>query len=120
MANILLVDDLAFVKVVEKDILEKGGHKVVGDASNGAIAVQLYNELQPDLVIMDITMPEVNGLEALDAILKINASAKIIMCSALGQQSLIVEAIERGAKDFIVKPFKPERLISAIEKALAS
>ena len=118
MANILLVDDLAFVKVVEKDILEKNGHKVVGDASNGNTAVSLYEELKPDLVIMDITMPEVNGLEALERILKINGSARVIMCSALGQQNLIVDAIEKGAKDFIVKPFKAERLLSAINKAL--
>ncbi|MDH5716135.1 MAG: response regulator [Spirochaetia bacterium] len=119
MARILLVDDLAFIKIVEKDILEKNGHEVVADAANGSDAIRLFKETRPDMVIMDITMPGVNGLEALNKILEIDPSAKVIMCSALGQQNLIMQAIESGAKDFIVKPFKPDRLISSIEKALS-
>src|SRR5688572_20084362 len=119
MARILLVDDLAFVKIVERDILEKNGHSVAADASNGKDAIKLFQEVKPDLVIMDITMPEVNGLEAMKKILELDKKARVIMCSALGQQHLIVEAIELGAKDFIVKPFKSERLLSAIQKALA-
>lgn len=118
MARILIVDDLAFIKVVERDILEKQGHEVVADASNGREAIESYVEVKPDIVIMDITMPEVNGLQALKKILEIDPNAKVLMCSALGQQHLIVEAIEMGAKDFIVKPFTPERLTSAINKAL--
>jgi len=118
MARILIVDDLAFIKVVEKDILEKNGHEVAADASNGREAVEQYSNVRPDLVLMDITMPEVNGLTALRKILDIDSEAKVIMCSALGQQDLIVEAIEMGAKDFIVKPFTADRLLSAIDKAI--
>ncbi|MDH5721500.1 MAG: response regulator [Spirochaetia bacterium] len=119
MARVLLVDDLAFIKIVEKDILEKHGHEVVADAANGRDAIRLFEETKPDIVLMDITMPEVNGLEALKKILTIDPNARVIMCSALGQQGLIMNAIEEGAKDFIVKPFQAERLISSIEKALS-
>ena len=119
MARILLVDDLAFIKIVEKDILEKNGHEVVADAANGRDAIRLFEETRPDIVLMDITMPEVNGLEALKKILKIDPKARVIMCSALGQQGLILNAIEEGAKDFIVKPFQAERLLSSIQKALS-
>lgn len=120
MARILIVDDLAFIKVVERDILEKHGHEVVADASNGREAVEQYASYKPDVVIMDITMPEVNGLQALKKIKEIDSRARIIMCSALGQQDLIVEAIQMGASDFIVKPFTPDRLLSALDKALMS
>jgi len=106
--------------MIAKDVLEKNGHEVVADASNGKDAIEKFQQTTPDLTIMDITMPEMNGLEALKKILEIDKKAKIIMCSALSQQKLIEEAIVEGAKDYIVKPFKPERLISAIEKALES
>ena len=117
-ARILLADDLQFIKMVEKDVLEKMGYSVIGDAKDGMEAIQMYQELKPDIVIMDITMPKMDGLNALKAIMQFDKSAKVIMCSALGQQKLIVEAIKLGAKDFIVKPFKPERIISALQKIL--
>lgn len=116
--RILLADDLSFMRMVQKEILEEKGYEVVGEASDGIEAIEKYKTLKPDIVILDITMPNMNGLEAMYKIFSIDRSAKIIMCSALGQQQLIVEAIKAGVKDFIVKPFKPERMLSAIEKAL--
>ena len=119
MANkVLLVDDAAFMRMMIKDVLTKNGFEVVGEAENGAIAVDKYNELSPDLVIMDITMPELNGIEALKKIKAKNADAKVIMCSAMGQQSMVIEAIQAGAKDFIVKPFQADRVCEAVRKAL--
>ncbi len=117
-ARILLADDLSFMRMVQKEILEEKGYTVVGEASDGVEAVEMFGELKPDIIILDITMPHMNGLEAMHKIFEIDRKAKIIMCSALGQQQLIVEAIKSGVKDFIVKPFKPERIISSIEKAL--
>jgi two-component system chemotaxis response regulator CheY len=117
--RVLLADDLYFMRMVQKDILEAKGYQVVGEASTGTEAVDKYQELKPDIVVLDITMPEMNGLEAMRRILEFDPHAKIIICSAIGQQNLIVEAINTGIKDFIVKPFKPERLLSAINKALA-
>jgi len=116
--RILLADDLSFMRMVQKEILEEKGYEVVGEASDGIEAIEKYKTLRPDIVILDITMPNMNGLEAMHKIFEIDKSARIIMCSALGQQQLIVEAIKAGVKDFIVKPFKPERMLSAIEKAL--
>jgi two-component system chemotaxis response regulator CheY len=116
--NILIADDLKFIKLVLRDLLEKAGFRVVGEASNGEEAVELYQDQRPDVVLMDITMPKLDGLAALKRILKIDPEAKVIMCSALGQQSLIVQALQLGAKDFIVKPFKEERVITAIKKIL--
>jgi two-component system chemotaxis response regulator CheY len=116
--RVLLADDLSFMRMVQREILKDQGYTVVGEASNGLEAVELFEKLRPDLVILDITMPLMNGLEATKRILAIDPSAAIIICSALGQQKLIVEAIQLGIKDFIVKPFKPERLLGAIEKAL--
>ncbi len=116
--RILLADDLSFMRMVQKEILEEKGYEVVGEASDGIEAIEKYKALRPDIVILDITMPNMNGLEAMHKIFDIDRSARIIMCSALGQQQLIVEAIKAGVKDFIVKPFKPERMLSAIEKAL--
>jgi two-component system chemotaxis response regulator CheY len=116
--NILIVDDLTFIKIVLRDILEKAGFRVVGEASNGDEAIRLYQERRPDVVLMDITMPGMDGLTALKRIRGIDPSARVIICSALGQQRLIVQAIQLGAKDFIVKPFQPQRVVSALKKAL--
>ena len=116
--SILLVDDAAFMRINLKNILEKAGYEVVGEAENGNEAVQKYKDLDPDLVTMDITMPEMDGIEAVKKIREIDSDANIIMCSAMGQQSMVVEAIEAGAKDFIVKPFDDDRVIEAVEKAM--
>jgi len=116
--NILIADDLKFIKLVLRELVEKAGFRVVGEASNGEEAVELYQEKRPDVVLMDITMPKMDGLAALKQILKFDPQAKIIMCSALGQQSLIVQALQLGAKDFIVKPFRDERVVAAIKKIL--
>ncbi len=123
MAKVMLVDDLTFTRLMQKDILEPAGHQVVEEAQNGLEAIEKYKKLmaegnKPDVVIMDITMPEMNGLEATKKILEMDPEAKIIICSAMGQQKIIIEAIEIGVKDFIVKPIKEERLLSAIDKAL--
>ena len=116
--RILLADDLSFMRMIQKETLEDNGYVVVGEASDGIEAIEKFKSLRPEIVILDITMPNMNGLDAMHKIFEIDRQAKIIMCSALGQQQLIVEAIKSGVKDFIVKPFKPERMISAIEKAL--
>jgi two-component system, chemotaxis family, chemotaxis protein CheY len=116
--RVLVVDDLAFIKLIIRDILEKRGFQVIGEASNGIEAIELYTKLKPDVVLMDITMPRMDGIQALSKIMELDKNAKVIMCSALGQQKLIVQAIKLGAKDFIVKPFKPERIIGAIKKTL--
>ncbi|MFD0672339.1 response regulator [Cohnella sp. GCM10027633] len=119
MAKVLVVDDAAFMRMMIKDILIKGGHEVVGEAENGKVAVQKYQELQPDIVTMDITMPEMEGIEAVREIKKQHAAAKIVMCSAMGQQGMVVQAIQAGAKDFVVKPFQSDRVLEALRKALA-
>ncbi len=116
--RILIVDDAAFMRMMIKDVLTKNGFEVVGEAENGKVALDKYKELSPDLVIMDITMPEVNGIEALKSIREYNAAAKVIMCSAMGQQAMVIEAIQSGAKDFIVKPFQPDRVCDAVRKVL--
>lgn len=116
--KILIVDDAAFMRMMLRDILTKAGYEIVGEASNGNDAVKRFKELNPDLVTMDITMPDSNGLEALKEIMSIDASAKVIMCSALGQQAMVIEAIKLGAKDFIVKPFQSERVIESVKKTL--
>ncbi|HEY4565820.1 response regulator [Planococcaceae bacterium Storch 2/2-2] len=116
--KILIVDDAAFMRMMIKDILEKNGFEVVGEAENGAQAVEKYFELSPDLVTMDITMPEMDGITALKEIKAKDAGATVIMCSAMGQQAMVIDAIQAGAKDFIVKPFQADRVIEAIEKAL--
>lgn len=117
-ANVLIVDDAAFMRMMVKDILSKNGYTVVGEAENGAIAVDKYMELTPDLVIMDITMPEMDGLQAVREIRKRAPQARIIMCSAMGQQAMVIDAIQSGAKDFIVKPFQADRVLEAVAKAL--
>ncbi|MGC4375646.1 response regulator [Fictibacillus sp. Mic-4] len=116
--RILIVDDAAFMRMMIKDILVKNGYEVVGEAADGMQAVEKYKELSPDLVTMDITMPEMDGITALKEIKKINGDAKVIMCSAMGQQAMVIDAIQAGAKDFIVKPFQPDRVIEAIKKTM--
>ena len=116
--RILVVDDAAFMRMMIKDVLTKNGFEIVGEAENGKVAIEKFKELSPDLVIMDITMPEVNGIEALKSIRAHNPSAKVIMCSAMGQQAMVIEAIQAGAKDFIVKPFQPDRVCDAVRKVL--
>jgi len=116
--NVLIADDLAFIKIVLRDILEKSGFRVVGEASNGDEAISKYLDTRPDVVLMDITMPGMDGLTALKKIREIDPAARVIICSAIGHQRLIVQAIELGAKDFIVKPFQPQRVVSALKKAL--
>lgn len=116
--NILLVDDAAFMRVMVKDILVKAGYNVIGEAENGAQAVEKYKELSPNLVMMDITMPEMDGIQALKAIKAFDANALVVMCSAMGQQAMVVEAIQSGAKDFIVKPFQPDRVLEAVKKII--
>lgn len=118
MAKVLVVDDAAFMRMMIKDILVKGGHEVVGEAENGRVAVQKYHELMPDIVTMDITMPEMEGIEAVREIRKQHPAAKIIMCSAMGQQGMVVQAIQAGAKDFVVKPFQGDRVLESLKKAL--
>ncbi len=116
--DVLIVDDLTFIKMVLKDLVEKAGFRVVGEASDGEEALRLFEQRHPDVVLMDITMPKMDGLTALQKILSVDPEAKVIMCSALGQQRLILQAIQLGAKDFIVKPFRPERVIGSIKKIL--
>lgn len=119
MANrILIVDDAAFMRMMIRDILTKNGYEVVGEANDGAQAIEKFKELRPDLITMDITMPEMDGINALKEIKKIDPNAKVIMCSAMGQQAMVIDAIQAGAKDFIVKPFQPDRVIEAIKKTL--
>ncbi|MDK2836552.1 MAG: two-component system, chemotaxis family, chemotaxis protein CheY [Thermosediminibacterales bacterium] len=117
--GILIVDDAAFMRMMIKDILTKNGYKVVAEADNGLNGVAKYKEIKPDLVIMDITMPEMDGIQAVKEIKKIDANANIIMCSAMGQQAMVIDAIQAGAKDFIVKPFQAERVIEAVKKLLS-
>ncbi|MDR0220861.1 MAG: response regulator [Lachnospiraceae bacterium] len=116
--NILIVDDAAFMRMMIKDILSKNGYTVAGEAENGLKAIEKYNELQPDLVLMDITMPEMDGIAALKQIKAANSAALVIMCSAMGQQAMVIESIQAGAKDFIVKPFQAERVLEAVKKVV--
>lgn len=118
MASVLIVDDAAFMRMMIKDILSKNGFEVAGEAANGAEAVEKFKELSPDLVTMDITMPEMDGIQALKEIKLVDGGAKVIMCSAMGQQSMVIDAIQSGAKDFIVKPFQADRVLEAIKKVL--
>jgi two-component system chemotaxis response regulator CheY len=119
MARVLVVDDAAFMRKMVSDALASGGHVVVGEAGNGAEAVQRFQELSPELITLDITMPEKDGLQALSEIISIDPGARVLMCSALGQESKVIESIQKGAKDFVVKPFQPAQLLEAVGKALA-
>lgn len=116
--NILICDDAAFMRMMIKDILTKNGYNVAGEAENGMKAVEKFKEVSPDLVLMDITMPEMDGIQALKEIRKADAGAKVIMCSAMGQQAMVIESIQAGAKDFIVKPFQAERVLEAVKKVV--
>ena len=116
--NILICDDAAFMRMMIKDILSKNGYNIAGEAENGVKAVEKYNETKPDLVLMDITMPEMDGIQALKKIKEADPNACVIMCSAMGQQAMVIEAIQSGAKDFIVKPFQAERVLEAVKKVV--
>jgi two-component system chemotaxis response regulator CheY len=118
MARVLVVDDAAFMRKMLGDVLAKAGHEVVGEGANGNEAVEQFQSLKPDIMTLDITMPERDGLSALREILSLDATAKIVMCSALGQETKVLEAIKAGARDFVVKPFQPDRVLDAIGKAL--
>jgi two-component system chemotaxis response regulator CheY len=119
MARVLVVDDAAFMRKVLTDALAAGGHEVVGEAGDGDAALAAYRELAPDLVTLDITMPQKDGLATLRELVELDPAARVVICSALGQETKVLDAIKAGAKDFVVKPFERERLLSAIEKALA-
>ena len=114
--RVLITDDAAFMRMMLKDILTKNGHEVVGEAANGIEMLSKYEETQPDIVTLDITMPEMDGLTAIKELRKKHPDANVIMCSAMGQQSMVIDAIQSGAKDFIVKPFQAERVIECLEK----
>ena len=119
MARVLVVDDAAFMRKMVTDALTGGGHEIVGEAGNGAEAVTRFQELRPDVMTLDITMPEKDGIAALKEIVALDPGAKVVMCSALGQESKVLESIKLGAKDFVVKPFQADRVLSAIDKALS-
>ncbi len=116
--SILICDDAAFMRMMIKDILTKNGYNIAGEAENGAKAVEKYDETKPDLVLMDITMPEMDGIQALKKIKEKDPNASVVMCSAMGQQAMVIESIQSGARDFIVKPFQPDRVIEAVKKAV--
>jgi two-component system chemotaxis response regulator CheY len=116
--TVLVCDDAIFMRTMIADILGQAGYDVVGEAESGAQAVQRYRELKPDLVTMDIVMPDMGGIEAVREIVRQDPDARILMCSAMGQQALVVEAIQAGAKDFIVKPFQPSRVLEAVQRVL--
>ena len=118
MARVLVVDDAAFMRKMLSDALAKGGHQVIGEAANGVEAVDRFKELRPDVTTLDITMPEKDGLSALKEIMALDPAARVVMCSALGQESKVLEAVKSGARDFVVKPFQPDRVLDAIGKAV--
>ena len=117
--KVLIVDDAAFMRMMLKDILTKNDFEVVAEAENGMAGVAAFQKYTPDIITMDITMPEMNGIDAVKAIKALDPSVKIVMVSAMGQQPMVIEAIQAGANDFIVKPFQPERVVEAITKVLS-
>ncbi len=119
MARILVADDASFMRQMIREIIESEGHEVIAEASDGVEAVEAYKEHRPDLVMMDIVMPRRSGIDAVRGLVQMDPNACVVMCSALGQESLVTEALQAGAKDFIVKPFKPELVASTIRKVLA-
>lgn len=118
MAKILVVDDAAFMRMTIKKMVEAHGHKVVAEAENGVEAVEKSVDIKPDVILLDITMPEMNGVDALKQIKQLEPTSKVIICSAMGQQAMVAQAIQYGAKDFIVKPFEEDRLIAAIDRVM--
>lgn len=118
--RILVVDDAMFMRATVRKILEQAGYEVIGEAENGEVAVKNYAALKPDAVLMDITMPVMDGVSAAKAILQSDPQAVVLMCTAIGQQSMVIEAIQAGVKDYIVKPFQPDRVLEGIGKALAA
>lgn len=116
--TVLVCDDAVFMRTLLSDILQQAGFNVVGEAETGALAVERYKELRPDIVTMDIVMPDMGGIDAVRAITTFDPAARVVMCSAMGQQALVVEAIQAGARDFVVKPFQPARVIEAIHRVL--
>ena len=116
--RVLVCDDAIFMRTMISDILAEAGYEVIGEAETGVQAVQKYRELKPDLVTMDIVMPDMGGIDAVREICKDDPDAKVLMCSAMGQQALVVEAIQAGAKDFVVKPFQPSRVLEAVQRVL--
>jgi two-component system chemotaxis response regulator CheY len=116
--KIVVADDASFMRMMLKNILVQGGYEVIGEADNGAKAIEKYFELKPDLITLDITMPEMDGVTACKEILSRDSNANVIMCSAMGQQAIVVEAIMAGAKDFIIKPFQTERVIEAVKRVI--
>lgn len=119
MAKILIVDDAKFMRTTLVTILTRDNHEIAGEAENGEVAVSLYKKTQPDLVIMDITMPVMNGIDAIKAIMEYDAKAQIVVCSAMGHQKIVVDAIELGAKEFIVKPFDEHRVLETVSRVLS-
>ncbi|HEY2848273.1 MAG TPA: response regulator [Gemmatimonadaceae bacterium] len=118
MPTVLICDDAIFMRTMVSDILQQAGFEVVGEAESGLQAVEKFRQLKPDLVTMDIVMPDMGGIEAVREICKTDPDARILMCSAMGQQALVVEAIQAGAKDFVVKPFQPSRVLEAVQRVL--
>ena len=115
--RVLITDDTAFMRMTLRRLLEEHGYEVVGEAEDGEDAVRKYAELRPDIVTMDITMPKMDGITAIREILKLDPTARIIVCSAMGQKPMVIEALNAGAKDFLVKPFQPQRVLESIQKA---
>jgi len=116
--TVLVCDDAIFMRTMISDILAQAGYEIVGEAETGVQAVEQYQKLKPDLVTMDIVMPDLGGIEAVREIIKFDPAARILMCSAMGQQALVVEAIQAGARDFVVKPFQPSRVLEAVQRVL--
>ena len=117
--TVLICDDAIFMRTMVSDILQQSGFEVVGEAESGLQAIEKYRALRPDLVTMDIVMPDMGGIDAVREITKLDPSARVLMCSAMGQQALVVEALQAGAKDFVVKPFQPSRVLEAVERILS-
>ena len=118
MKKVLIVDDTKFMRNILAGILKKKNLEIAGEAVNGREAIEKYKELRPDIVTMDIIMPEIDGIQAVKEIMKFDPNAKILMCSAMGQQALVIEAIQAGAKDFVIKPFQPTRVLEAVDRTL--
>ena len=116
--TVLICDDAIFMRTMVSDILQQAGFEVVGEAESGVQAIEKYRALKPDLVTMDIVMPDMGGIDAVREITKLDPQARVLMCSAMGQQALVVEALQAGAKDFVVKPFQPSRVLEAVERIL--